>query len=131
MEGWHKIFRVPYEGIRRDLSQLQKTFLTTSPLDTVVQEAQSPQALKHISRKASAKFWEHQQSLEEVELESTSTQGQLQQHPGQTSQTVMQPPPSAHAADDLAWLNVNPASTATNTRYAANFSVLEVDKKTP
>ena len=41
-------------------------------------------------------------------------------------QTTVQLPNAAAAADDLAWLNVNPASTATNMRYAANFSVLEV-----
>ena len=54
-------------------------------------------------------------------MASTST-GAAAPLPHQTTVQL----PNAAAADDLAWLNVNPASTATNMRYAANFSVLEV-----
>ena len=57
-------------------------------------------------------------------MASTSTGAAAAALPHQT--TVQLPNAAAAAADDLAWLNVNPASTATNMRYAANFSVLEV-----
>ena len=77
-----------------------------------------------MSRKASAKFWEQQQSLDQAEVEATSSHeadlGQHQQPPLTVNCTT------SPADPDLAWLNVNPTTTANNMRYAANFSALEV-----
>ena len=86
-----------------------------------------------MSRKASAKFWEQQQSLDQAEVEATSSHeadlGQQLQHQ-QPPLTVNCTTTTSPADPDLAWLNVNPTTTANNMRYAANFSALEVKSNT-